>query len=181
MADPRPSARRLPQRPSLRAGATACAGIFFGIALLAYASFDLRVLLALGSFGSSSILLFAFPESPFSQPRSIIGGHVISTAVGLLALLLFGKTWWALGAAVAASAAVMLLARCVHPPAGSNPIIVFLTHPGWDFLLFPTLAGALVLVASGWLYHRATGRPYPLAPAVDAAAVPVPQPDEQAA
>ena len=69
-----------PPRPSLRHGLMACAGIFFGISVLAFASFDLHVLLALGSFGSTSLLLFAFPDNQFSQPRSIIGGHVISSA-----------------------------------------------------------------------------------------------------
>lgn len=154
--------RHLPSRPSLRGGLMACAGIFFGISLLAYCSFDLHVLLALGSFGSTSILLFAFPENPFSQPRSIIGGHVISTAIGLIVLLLLGKSWWALGAAVSAAAALMMLTRTVHPPAGSNPIIVFLAMPGWDFLLFPTLSGALTLVAAGVAYHRLCQRKYPL-------------------
>jgi CBS-domain-containing membrane protein len=137
-------------------------GIFFGISVLAYFSFDLRILLALGSFGSSSVLLFAFSDNHFSQPRSIIGGHVVSSAVGLLALVMFGKTWWTLGMAVAVAAAVMMATRTMHPPAGSNPIIVFLGAPAWDFLLFPTLFGAIALVAAGWLYHRACRRPYPL-------------------
>ena len=151
-----------PPRQSLRTGAIACLGIFAGISVLAFGTFDLGVLLALGSFGSTSVLLFLFPENHFSQPRSIVGGHVISSAAGLLALLVFGKTWWALGLAVAGAAAVMMLTRTVHPPAGSNPIIVFLALPDWDFLFFPTLFGALALVASGWAYHRACRRRYPL-------------------
>lgn len=151
-----------PPRQSLRTGAIACLGIFAGISVLAYGSFDLGVLLALGSFGSTSVLLFLFPENHFSQPRSILGGHFISTAAGLLAMLVFGKTWWALGLAVAGATAVMMVTRTVHPPAGSNPIIVFLALPGWDFLLFPTLFGAIALVASGWAYHRSCQRNYPL-------------------
>lgn len=146
----------------LRAGVLACAGVFTAIAVLAYSSFDLGVLLALGSFGSSTVLLFAFASNHFSQPRSIVGGHLICTAVGLLALALLGRHWWALALAVATATALMMLTRTVHPPAGSNPIIVFLGLPGWDFLLFPTLFGALALVAVGVLYHRACGVAYPL-------------------
>lgn len=145
----------------LRAGAVACAGVFAAIAVLAYSSFDLGVLLALGSFGSSTVLLFAFADSHFAQPRSIVGGHVISSAVGLLALTLLGRQWWALALAVALATALMMATRTVHPPAGSNPIIVFLALPHWDFLLFPTLAGALALVAVGVLYHRLCGVAYP--------------------
>jgi len=153
--------RNLPPRPALGKAITICLGIFLGISVLAFSSFDLHVLLALGSFGSTSILLFAFPENPFSQPRSIVGGHFVSSAVGLLALLMLGKTWWALGAAVALAAALMMLTRTVHPPAGSNPIIVFLAAPGWDFLLFPTLFGAIALVVTGWSFHRLCGYSYP--------------------
>jgi hypothetical protein len=32
--------------------------------------------------------------------------------------------------------------RTVHPPAASNPVIVFLAHSGWGFLLFPVVMGA---------------------------------------
>ena len=49
--------------------------------------------------------------------------------------------------AVGTAIALMMLTRTVHPPAGSNPVIVFLGQPGWGFLLFPTLIGALVVVA----------------------------------
>ena len=80
----------VPPRPSLRSGVVACLGIFLGIGALAYSSFNLSVLLALGSFGSTSVLLFSFPENHFSQPRSIIGGHFISSAVGLIVLQWFG-------------------------------------------------------------------------------------------
>lgn len=145
--------------------ALACGGIFMAIALLAYCSFDLHILLVLGSFGSTSVILFAFPDSHFAQPQSVIGGHLVSSAIGLLALALCGPTWWSLALAVALSAAAMMGSRTVHPPAGSNPIIVFLAAPGtldWHFLLFPTLLGTVALVATGVLYHRASGRRYPL-------------------
>lgn len=154
--------RRLPPRPALSAALAACFGIFAGISLLAFCTFDLQVLLALGSFGSTSVLLFVFPDNHFSQPRSIVVGHVVSSLVGLACLALFGKTWWALGLAVAGAAALMMLTRSLHPPAGSNPVIVFLTAPAWDFALFPTLSGALALVAAGWCYHRLRRHPYPL-------------------
>lgn len=153
---------RLPARMSFKAGLLACMGIFCGIGALAYSSFQLDVLLALGSFGSTSILVFCFPENHFSQPRSVVCGHVISTAVGLAALSLLGPAWWAVALAVALAAAAMMVTNTVHPPAGSNPLIVFLGMAHWDFLVFPTLIGALVLVVVAVVYHRACRRPYPM-------------------
>jgi CBS-domain-containing membrane protein len=42
---------------------------------------------------------------------------------------------------------LMHLTRTIHPPAGSNPVIVILSVPGWHFLITPTLVGAVTLVA----------------------------------
>ena len=154
-------ARYAPPRLPLARALAACTGIFVAIATLGLFSFEFHILLALGSFGSSAVLLFCFPENDFSQPRSIVGGHLISTAVGLTVLALAGQAWWAMGLAVALAAGAMIATRTVHPPAGSNPIIVFLGLPGWDFLLFPTFSGALVLVAVGCAWHRLARQAYP--------------------
>jgi len=148
-------------RYTLRQGLLACAGVFTVIAVLAVASFRLDVLLLLGSFGSTAVMVFTFPDLHFSQPRSVVGGHFICTAVGLAALALGGHNWWALATAAALSAGLMMLTRTMHPPAGSNPIIVFLAAPKWGFLLFPTLFGALTVVVVALAYHRTTRRTYP--------------------
>ena len=37
------------------------------------------------SFGASCALLFGVESAPFSQPRAVIGGHVVSAAAGALA------------------------------------------------------------------------------------------------
>lgn len=146
---------------TLTRGLMACAGVFVVIGVLAFSSFNLGVLLALGSFGSTAVMVFTFPEIHFAQPRSVIGGHAICTAVGLVSLALLGPHWWSLASAAAIATALMMLTRTMHPPAGSNPLIVFLAAPKWGFLFFPTLAGALVVVAVAVLYHRACRRPYP--------------------
>ncbi|HEY0956328.1 MAG TPA: HPP family protein [Roseateles sp.] len=160
---PAPVAPAPTQAPgfTLAQGVVACAGVFTIIGVLAFSSFNLGVLLALGSFGSTAVMVFTFPEIHFAQPRSVIGGHFICTAVGLAALALLGPSWWSLATAAAVSTALMMLTRTMHPPAGSNPIIVFLVAPKWGFLFFPTLAGALVMVGVAVLYHRACRRPYP--------------------
>lgn len=146
---------------TLRHALLACAGVFTIIGVLAFGTFNLGTMLLLGSFGSSAVMVFTFPDIHFSQPRSVIGGHVICTAVGLAALAVFGPAWWALAGAAAVALALMMLTRTVHPPAGSNPLIVFLVAPQWGFLLFPTLSGAVVMVLVALVYHRACKRAYP--------------------
>jgi CBS-domain-containing membrane protein len=146
----------LPPQPTNKAVALAWLGVSLAIATIAALTDSLSVVLVLGSFGASCVLIFGYPDVPFSQPRNVIVGHVISSLVGLVFLTAFGSHWWAVALAVGTAIALMMLTRTVHPPAGSNPVIVFLTHPAWGFLLFPTLVGALVLVAVALFYNNAT-------------------------
>lgn len=140
-----------PRAPAWRVGAAAL-GAVAAIGVLAFLTESLKHPWVLGSFGASCVLLFGFPEAPFSQPRNVILGHTFSSLIGLGALQLFGPHGWGMAVAVGAAIAVMMLTRTVHPPAGSNPVIVFLMQPGWSFLLFPTLAGAIALVLIATLY-----------------------------
>jgi CBS-domain-containing membrane protein len=146
----------LPPKPSTKAVALAWLGGFLAIAAVTSLNDFLSVALVLGSFGASCVLVFGYPDVPFSQPRNVVAGHVISSLVGLVFLFAFGPHWWSVALAVGTAIALMMLTRTVHPPAGSNPVIVFLMQPSWGFLLFPTLVGALVLVAVALVYNNAT-------------------------
>ncbi|NQD92407.1 HPP family protein, partial [Pseudomonas sp. CrR25] len=128
----------LPPRPTLKQAALAWLGGVVAIACVANAGDLLSISLLLGSFGASCVLVFGFPDLPFSQPRNVLFGHLLSSLVGLAFLHGIGPQWWALALAVGSAIALMMLTRSVHPPAGSNPVIIFLAQPGWDFLLFPT-------------------------------------------
>lgn len=146
----------LPPQPSRKSVAIAWLGGFLAIAAVASLTEAMSLMLVLGSFGASCVLVFGYPDAPFSQPRNVLVGHVLSSAIGLLALQLFGPGWLGMAIAVGSAIALMMLTRTVHPPAGSNPVIVFLAQPGWSFLLFPTLMGALVIIAVALLYNNAT-------------------------
>ncbi|WP_347986780.1 HPP family protein [Methylomonas sp. AM2-LC] len=108
----------------------------------------------LGSFGASCVLLFGFPEAAFSQPRNLFVGHLLCSTIGLLFLNFVGPHWWCMALAVSTALVMMLITRSVHPPAGSNAVIIFLTHPDWQFIVFPTFAGAIVLWFLGYLYQK---------------------------
>ncbi len=137
--------------------ALATVGAVLAVSALAYLA-TARSLLLLGSFGASTLLLFALPEAPLSQPRAVIGGHLLASLIALACLAVFGPQWWAVGAATGIAVGGMMLTRTVHPPAGSNAIIVFLAKPGWALLLGSTLCGTVLLVLIAILYHRATRR-----------------------
>jgi CBS-domain-containing membrane protein len=152
----RGDAANLPPRSSWQQIALAWFGGALAIACVASTGNWLSLSLLLGSFGASCVLVFGYPDLPFSQPRNLVGGHLLSSLVGLLLLQAFGPQWWALALAVGTAIALMMLTRTVHPPAGSNPVIIFLAQPGWGFLLFPTLTGALLLMLVALVYNNAT-------------------------
>jgi CBS-domain-containing membrane protein len=146
----------LPAQPTGRSIGFAWLGGFLAIAAVALLTDHLTVALLLGSFGASCVLVFGFPDLPFAQPRNVIVGHLLSSLVGLAFLHAFGPHWWSVAAAAGTAIALMMFTRTVHPPAGSNPVIVYLTQPGWDFLLFPTLIGSLVIIAVALAYNNVT-------------------------
>ena len=148
---------RLSTRKILLAGAAIAIGGVGALALWTHQP------LLLGSLGASCVFLFGLPEAPFSQPRNVIAGHVLSSLGGLVFLKTCGPHAWALGLALGTAVMLMFATRTVHAPAGSNPVIVFLTQPSWNFLLAPTLLGAVGVVLVALLFNNAVhpGR-YPL-------------------
>lgn len=144
----------LPAKHPAQAILLAWIGGFLAISSVTLLSDTFSVALVLGSFGASCVLTFGFPDVAFSQPRNVFGGHVLSSLIGLTCLTLFGATWWSVAIAVGTAISVMMLTRTTHPPAGSNPVIIYLMKPAWSFLLFPTAFGALVLVLVALLYNN---------------------------
>ena len=79
------------------------------------------------SFGSSMVLLFAYPENTFSQPKNIFFGHLLTSFVGIIFLYIVPlPVYFLIPLAVGLSVTLMILMNVVHPPAGANPIIVII-------------------------------------------------------
>lgn len=119
--------------------------------------------LLVAPFGASCVLVFALPQSPLAQPKNVIFGHLISTAVGLAAFALFGAHPWSFALGVGLAIALMQITGTLHPPAGADPIVVILAKAAWPFLFTPVLVGAVAIVLAGLAYHRALSkRAYPV-------------------
>lgn len=137
-------------------------GAFLAAAVIGFLAFYTKQPLVLGSFGASIFVLFILPDTPFAQPRNVIGGHVVSTLTGLIFLHFIGPDWWSMALALATALSLMQMLKVTHPPAGSNPIIVFLVGANWDFLIMPTLLGAIMLVVVALFYNNlSNARSYP--------------------
>lgn len=143
-----------PVRPPLRSVLAGFAGSALAISVLALAAENIPTLVLVGSFGASSLLAFGQPDAAFSQPRNLVFGHLQGTVIGVIFLLVFGPHWWSLALAVGTAVASMMLTCTVHPPAASNPLGVFAAKGAWTFLIFPTVAGSLIILALALAYHN---------------------------
>jgi len=113
-------------------------------------------------FGASCVLAFAVWDAPLSQPRNMVGGHLVSTLAGLTVHELLGDGGIAMAIGVGAAISLMALTRTTHPPAGADPLVVMMAGSGWSFLLTPVLAGSVIIVLVALLVNNAVKeRRYP--------------------
>ncbi len=109
----------------------------------------------IASFGSSMVLLFGYPESPFAQPKNIFFGHLLTSIVGIIFLYLVPLPIFLLiPLAVGFGVALMILLNVTHPPAGGNPIIVIMGSVSLDYLINPIIIGSLIILAFGVILNR---------------------------
>lgn len=141
-------------------------GSFVGISACALLTFHYKAPLLIGSFGASAVLLYAAIDSPLAQPRNLVGGHVISAAIGVTCYQWLGMTW--LGAALAVSLAIvaMLLTRTLHPPGGATALIAVITPSLYPlkylYVITPSGVGALIMLIVALLSNNLSpNRKYP--------------------
>jgi CBS domain-containing membrane protein len=122
--------------------------------------------LLVAPMGASAVLIFAVPASPLAQPWAVIGGNIISAAVGVTAAQMLGVSALSAGVAVGCAILLMSLCRCLHPPGGAAALLAVVGGPsvvaaGYGFVLAPVAVNAAALLATGWLFHRVSGHNYP--------------------
>jgi CBS-domain-containing membrane protein len=143
-------------------GAVAGLGAAIAIAAMELFSVGYHYPLVVIPFATSIVLVIGSPDAEPAQPRCLIGGHVVATLVGLVVLKLTGPHVWSAAAAVGLAVLAMVLTGTFHPPAGINPLLVVSNNLPWSFLIAPVLAGAILLTAFAYVWHRWVGRrPWP--------------------
>lgn len=147
-------------------------GSFVGIGLISYfqnQSFSHQdVIYLIGSFGASSVLVYGIIESPFSQPRNLIGGHLISAFIGVSVNLLFpDAVYIAAPLAVSLSIVLMQITKTLHPPGGATALIAIIgtdkiKELGYWYVVSPVLTGVLILFFTALIFNNMTSsRKYP--------------------
>jgi len=125
-------------------------------------------LFLVGSFGASAILIYGIPQSPYAQPRNLIGGHIISAIVGVSCALLFAsQPEIAAALAVSIALAFMHISRTIHPPGGATALIAVIGSDkihqmSYWYVFSPIFVGAMIMLLVAVLVNNlSTSRRYP--------------------
>tara|TARA_B100000029_G_scaffold310729_1_gene303244 strand:- start:165 stop:629 length:465 start_codon:yes stop_codon:yes gene_type:complete len=134
------------------------AGIFSALTISALTLLTYKTdygIFLIASFGSSMVLLYGYPESPFAQPKNIFFGHLLTSIVGVMFLYLVPlPIYIIIPLAVGLGVGLMIILNVTHPPAGGNPIIVIIGSVSIDYLINPIIIGSIIILLFGVVLNR---------------------------
>ena len=147
-------------------------GAFIGIAAVAFANYNIieetDLVMVIGSFGATAVLLYGAIKSPLAQPRNCLGGHLISAVIGVTCYKLFHTHMWvASSIAVATAIAAMHATKTLHPPGGATALIAVIGSSkihnlGYLYAIIPVgLGAAIMLVVALLVNNIPQSRRYP--------------------
>jgi len=148
-------------------------GAFLGIAAVSFINYnvieDTDLVMVIGSFGASAVLIYGAVKSPLAQPRNLIGGHIISAIIGVTCYKFFpSQMWLASSLAVATAIAIMHATKTLHPPGGATALIAIIgsnkIHSlGYLYAFIPAGLGAVIMLVIALLVNNIPkSRRYPV-------------------
>ena len=106
------------------------------------------------SFGATVFIVFVLYDLETAQPKNIFFGHLISIIVGIIFNETIGLSFYSLGLSVGVAVTLMVYFKVMHPPAASNPLVALFMDLSFDYILFPVVAGTVVIILLSILINK---------------------------
>ncbi len=135
-----------------------------GVYLVSNAMLDTQgTVLIVASMGATAVLLFAVPNSALAQPWNVVGGHLVSAAIGVSCSQLIADPVIAAAVSVGCAIAAMHYLRCIHPPGGATALSAVIGGPtvqalGYAYVLQPVLINTLVILGIAVIFNALLSR-----------------------
>ena len=125
------------------------------IGILAYLSFETSTgFWLMISFGATSLITFVLYDKEFAQPGNIFFGHLLGIVIGIFFNELMGMSTLSIAVAVGSTVTLMMYLKVVHPPAAANPLIAIFGDVSIEFIIFPVIAGSIVIIVISVVINR---------------------------
>jgi len=125
------------------------------IGVLAFLSFETSTgFWLMFSFGSTTLIVLIFYKSEFAQPGNIFFGHILGIVIGILFNQFMGMSFITLGLAVGFTVTLMIYLKVIHPPAAANPLIALFADVSLEYILFPVIMGALMIIIISTIINK---------------------------
>ena len=132
------------------------AGLFstFTIGILTLLTYKTELgVFIIASFGSSMVLLYGYPESPFAQQKIFFWSSFILCrsyififfTITYLCNYSFSSRYWCY---------FNDCFKCYSPTSGGNPIIVIIGSVSLDYLINPVILGSIIILVFGIILNR---------------------------
>lgn len=150
--------------------AWSCLGAFIGIYTIStihnWLHLDtLDSLFLVSSFGATAVLIYGAPQADFSQPRNLVGGHIISALIGISVYKYIPFDIEVLSAfAVSFSIVAMHYSRTLHPPGGATALVAVIGSDsihelGYWYVVSPIGAGVLIMLLVALVINNLSSNP----------------------
>ena len=115
--------------------------------------------LVVTSMGAATVLLFAIPHAPFSQPWALFAGNTLSALIGVCCAKWIPDIYIASGIAVGGAIGTMLIFRCIHPPGGATALAAVIggepiSQLGFWFILTPVLINCIIIFSTALVFNN---------------------------
>lgn len=140
--------------------------LFTVVALLILVGFGelIKQPLIIPPLAATAAYIFGAPGIPGTQPRSVLGGNLLSAALAFGALALFGSHFWVAAVTAGLVFAAMNAVKLFHIPSVATAVLVVMLQPKNAGLFMVNLAvGSIVLSLVGLIISKITKKiEYPL-------------------